>query len=165
MRILSIDQSYTSCGIVVFDDTEIIHVDRFVTKGKDKDMFQRAVIIAEEIVKVAKEFSPDLVALEGLAFGMRGSATRDLAGLQFIIVAWLREINNFDVDIIAPLTVKKFATGNGRSKKEELYECLPQKTKDFLVEEKGYKKSKGLFDLVDAYWIGRTAHDKKVEGK
>lgn len=158
MKILGIDQSYTCSGITVLNDGELEHAEVYKTP-KAMDIYQRAEQVANHILVLAYRFEPDHIGIEGLAFGMRGNATRDLAGLQFVIINKLRFKGNFTVDIIAPNAVKKLATGSGKAKKVELYEALPQSTqKEFL--ELGVKKTTGLYDLTDAYWIS-----KAIEGK
>lgn len=154
MKILSIDQSYTSTGYCLFNDNEFLTAGLF-TSNKEQDIFDRAKHIANQLAEMAIEHRPDIVALEGLAFGMMGNATRDLAGLQFTIVNLMRQYR-YRTLIIAPNSVKKVATGKGNSKKVELYEKLPQEMKDYFLNTLKAKKSKGLFDLTDAYWIGRA---------
>ncbi len=158
MKIIGIDQSYSCTGICVFEDGELIHSEVLKTT-KDIDKFERASIIAEYILSTAVFNEPDCVGIEGLAFGMRGDATRDLAGLQFCIINKLRFEGNFKVEIIAPNAVKKFATGDGRAKKEELYEALPQITQKTFLDI-GVKKTTGLYDLTDAYWIAKATEEK-----
>lgn len=163
MRVLSIDQSYTCSGIVVLNDGDMEHCEVFKTKKPEdaKDMkqtYHRAFLVSERIVKLAEEYKPDLISIEGLAFGMRGNATRDLAGLQFVIVVELIERYEYDVEVLSPLTVKKFATGSGKAKKIEMIEKLPESIlKKFL--DLGVKKTTGLGDLADAFWIGMCALD------
>lgn len=162
MKILSIDQSYTCSGIVILDDGQMTHCEVFKTvKPKTKDMkatYHRAFMVSEHICKLAKAHKPDLVSIEGLAFGMRGNATRDLAGLQFVIVTDLIERLHMDVEVISPLSVKKFATGSGKAKKEEMVKALPEDILNKFLDL-GVKKTTGLGDLADAYWIGLTAED------
>lgn len=152
MNIIAIDQSYTSSGIVVLNDEEIVYAEKFVS-NKQLDMFERAWNVADRIIEVAREYNADLVGIEGLAFSKIGDATRDLAGLQYTIVTRLRFVEGFDVYIIPPNTVKKVATGKGNAKKEVLLEFLPKKARK-MFDDLGVKKTTGLLDLTDAYWIG-----------
>ena len=125
----------------------------------DKDIFERAYDITSHIVDLVRIHKPDLIALEGLAFSKFGNATRDLAGLQFTIVTTLRHVLHERVMIIPPNTVKKRATGKGNAKKEELYAVLPEGIKQYFLDL-GAKKTKGLYDLTDAYWIGQAAMEQ-----
>lgn len=161
MKILGIDQSFNSSGIVVLKNNNIIHSQCYKS-NKDSNRFAQAYEIALHIANVIDMFKPDLVAIEGLAFSMRGNVTRDLGGLQFVIISYLQEVKKQPVVIIAPLTVKKFATGNGRAKKNEMIEHLPL----FAInnfKKLGVKKTTGLSDLADAYWIAKTAEMKYNE--
>lgn len=164
MRILGIDQSYNSSGIIVLEGDVILHSECFKS-NKDFDRFGQAYQIATHIADIVDTYKPDVIGIEGLAFGMRGNVTRDLGGLQFVIVAHLQEVKKHPVKIVAPLTVKKFATGSGRAKKEEMIESLPEYAlNEFL--DLGVKKTTGLADLADAYWIAKVAeetHNKKGE--
>ena len=156
MRILGIDQSYTSSGLVIIADGEVELCEKY-SSDKSEDSFARAWDISVFIRNVAVTRKVDFVGIEGLAFGMRGDATRDLAGLQFCIVNLLRE-QEFAVEVIAPNAVKKFATGNGKAQKQELYEALPLNTQTKFLEL-GVKKTTGLYDLTDAYWIAKIIED------
>lgn len=155
MKILAVDQSYTSSGIVVFDGEEVIHAERFVTTAENSDIFERAWAVTEKIVATAKEFNVDYIGIEGLAFAKFGNATRDLAGLQWTIICTLRFVEKREIIIIPPNTVKKVATGKGNSKKVALMEALPPAIRT-LFDSLGVKKTTGLLDLTDAYWIGKA---------
>jgi len=162
MKILACDQSYTCSGIVVISDGEMTFCEKYKT-NKEDDKFKRAWELAEHLQDVAKTHNVDVVAIEGLAFGSVGNATRDLAGLQWTVVNVLTELDGYEVKIYSPQTVKKFATGKGNSKKEVLMEVLPEKIRgefDLL----GVKKTTGLLDLTDAYWIGMCAEQEILNG-
>lgn len=161
MIVLGIDQSYNSTGMVVLKDDVIIHSECFKS-NKEFNRFGQAHQIAMYIGEVVDTYKPDIIAIEGLAFGMKGNVTRDLGGLQFVIVAHLQEVKKQDVKIIAPLTVKKYATGSGRAKKEEMIESLPNNALNIFLKL-GVKKTTGLADLADAYWIAATAYSKHKE--
>lgn len=164
MKYIAIDQSFTNSGIVIIENDVIIHAESFST-DKNKNIFSRAVQLVARLSVLAKNHNPEFIAIEGLAFGMRGSATRDLAGLQFIIVAWLQEIRGFEFEIVSPKSVKKFATGSGKASKVEMFDALPQKIKVFLVDDLGLKKTKGLYDVTDAYHIGKLALYQRTNNK
>lgn len=158
MRVVGIDQSYTSCGIVVLEDGIIIHVERFVSH-KEADTYSRAWSVAQRVFEVVDMFKPDRVALEGLSFGARGDATRDLGGLLYVIICTLRFIGNVQqVDILPPQSVKKFATGSGKADKNQMIEALPESVRQ-KFDGLGVKKTTGLADLADAYHIARYIYE------
>ena len=115
MKILSIDQSYTCSGIVILKDGICTHAEVHKTGKVDRKdllaMIKRAHGISAHLAKIAKKHKPDLVAIEGLAYGMTGSATRDLAGLQFAIIIDLLIRNKYNVEIIVPKAAKSLAVG------------------------------------------------------
>lgn len=152
MRVLSVDQSYRAAGIVLLEDGEISFCEKYVT-DKDEDIFFRARQLATRIQLIALKHQPDKIAIEGLSFGSTGNVTRDLAGLLFTIVILLRE-DSYEPIIVPPTTVKKFATGKGNSKKDMLIKVLPPHVRE-LFDSMNLKKTTGLGDLTDAYWIGK----------
>lgn len=153
---LGIDQSYTSCGLcVVNEHGAVLAFDRYKTNA-DSDTYARALEAALHICEFIAKHAPDRVQLEGLAFGIRGNATRDLAGLLFTIVNVIKLRHPaIKCTIVAPTSVKKRATGSGKSKKKEMIAALPQ---DVLqkFKEANYKTTTGLADLADSYWIALT---------
>ena len=155
--ILGIDQSYTSSGYVVLDESgEVVEFGTIrTTVEKDGDTFDRAAKVAATACDLAVKFNPSLVGFEGLAFSMMGNATRDLAGLQFVLITQLRKTSfGSNLVIVSPNLLKKFATGDGKAKKEAMVAALPQKFLDDILERK-FKKTTGLYDIADAYWIAK----------
>lgn len=165
--IMGLDQSYTSTGIVIMrSDGEVNHAEVFRT-DKGVDTFQRAWNVAQHVKNVCIEHKVGHVAIEGLAFGMTGNATRDLAGLQFTIVNVLRsEMPDVTIDVISPLSIKKLATGNARKvSKKDMLEALPANVYDLLTETLKIKKTKGLYDTTDAYWLARYSYEEFNNGR
>lgn len=152
MNILSVDQSFTSSGLCVFVNGKL-EKSELIKTSKDKGIYERAWDIASRILHVAKVFNVKYIGIEGLAFSKMGNATRDLAGLQFTIVTRLKFVENKNVIIVPPNTVKRVATGKGNAKKMDLVGALPKDVRESF-DEMNAKKSTGLLDLTDAYWIG-----------
>lgn len=151
--IVGIDQSYNFNAIVAL--TEVGTVDRFwIIKKKDTlDIFANARFIADQIGSIVLELQPNWVVIEGLSFGGIGNQTRDLAGLQFVIITHLRYNLGFEsIIIVPPPTLKKFATGNGRAEKQDMIDKVPSDILT-LFKNSGFKKTTGLGDLSDAYWL------------
>lgn len=155
MITIGADQSFTSTGCIVLDnDGKVVDVRRF-SSTKTLDMYDRAAQVAKFIVDLSIEVNADCIAIEGLAFGIRGSATRDLAGLQYIIICEIRRCIGKDIKIIAPLTLKKFATGSGKAKKSDMIAAVPPDVILFM-KDKGMKITKaGLNDVADAYFLAK----------
>lgn len=157
MRVLGIDQSYTSTGVTVIDsddDVDLLYYYSIIRSNIEQDKFDRAKQISSVLQDLCRANKPNYVGIEGLAFGMRGDATRDLAGLQFLIVNKIRELE-IKVFIIAPNSVKKIGAGKGNAKKEEMYAALPLEVKTKFLAT-GAKKTTGLYDLTDSYFIAKA---------
>jgi Holliday junction resolvasome RuvABC endonuclease subunit len=153
MKFLGIDQSYSGTGVVLIEGDMVIGFDKF-TSDKTKDIFERCWDVVSQIRQYIKDNNPDCVSIEGLAFGMTGNATRDLAGLQFSIITTAKYIDGVNIDIITPLSLKKFATGNGKAKKDDMMAAIPADILD-MFKARGYKKTTGLADLTDAYFLAK----------
>lgn len=154
-RILGIDQSYTSCALVLSEGGVVERFDRF-RSDTTADMYSRALHVALCISGFCLLYKPSEVKIEGLAFGIAGNATRDLAGLLFTIINVLKlNLPELKVSVVAPTQVKKRATGSGKAKKPEMIEALPVQASE-LFKLAGFKKTTGLSDLADAYWISQT---------
>lgn len=128
------------------------------TTDKDGDQFDRCTKIITQFIEYVKFHNPSNIAIEGLAFGMKGNATRDLAGLLYVVVTSLRKEGFFPI-IITPLSLKKFATGSGKADKSQMIASLPADVIN-KFQEKNYKKTTGLADLADAYWLAKYAQHK-----
>lgn len=154
MLSLGIDQSYSCTGLLLLDNNKITHWD-LIRTSKDYEIYERAWIISQSVHEVVKQYKPDVIGIEGLAFSGAGNATRDLAGLQFMLVIYLKYIYKHpNVQVIPPTTIKKFATGKGNCNKDAMVEALPRHIADCFVKLK-LLKSKGLYDVCDAYWIAK----------
>lgn len=125
--VLGIDPSLTSTGLAVVDTEHRSWVtERVRTKpGADRLAGQavRMRHIADAAVRAAWSLDwlerVDLVVIEGLAVYGRNSHAGDLAGLWWHIMGGLSE-RGFRVEVVAPATRAKYATGNGRASKSDV---------------------------------------------
>ena len=152
--IMGIDQSYNFCAWVILRNDCMI--DFGIVKSNVNDtMYERALNVALDLHNVYEKYIPNRIQIEGLAFGTSGNVTRDLAGLLFTIVNVIKiKTTGVDIVVVPPTAVKKFATGSGKSKKPEIIAALPKEIVESF-QQKGFKKTTGLADLADAFWIGK----------
>lgn len=166
MNVIGIDQSYKSAGVCIMDEKgQVIDMYTITTDKDTGDVFKRANVIAEKIAKAIKDHNVVCMGIEGLAFAKFGDATRDLAGLQFTIITHLRYRCGFDVIVIPPPNeLKKYATGKGNADKVLMHSSLPEDIRKRL-EAKNYRKTTGLYDIADAYWLAKYAleHYQKTQ--
>ena len=155
MIILGIDQSMSCSGLVILkDDTEMLYHGVIKTSKEAGSIFKRFNTISSEIIDLIIKYNVDTIKIEGIPFGrIPGNASRDLAGLKAVIICNILDQQGKECIIIPPKAVKKFATDNGNAKKPEMLEAVPELHRVEFVNS-GYKKTTGIYDLADAYFIG-----------
>jgi Holliday junction resolvasome RuvABC endonuclease subunit len=153
-KVMGIDQSLNGTAVCIIEND--ILVDFCVIRtNKFKDVFSRTLSIALELCEIYEKYKPNIVHIEGLAFAMRGNATRDLAGLLFTIInVMVLKHPEVQLLIVPPTTLKKYATGSGKAKKEDMIACLPEDVMKRFTDAK-YKKTTGLADLADSYHLAK----------
>lgn len=156
--VIGIDQSYTCTGYTILRtcDSSLVHFGTITTNKMDS-IYYRANQVATQLGMICSQYTSAKVAIEGLSFGLKGNATRDLAGLQFSIITHLQYVIGIpDVYIISPTSAKKHATGSGGGKikvtKQHMIDALPSYVLGKFIES-GLKKTKGLADVADSYHI------------
>jgi crossover junction endodeoxyribonuclease RuvC len=134
-----LDPSLTSTGLVVCgpDDLPPLMY-RIQTKAKGH---LRLRFLLHEIWQQLS--GCDVVVMEGLAFGAKGSAVTDLAGLHWLIrhMLWT---NLAPYAIVDPRTRMKWLTGNGNASKDM---CLAE-----AIHRFGYREIDGN-DKADALTV------------
>lgn len=151
--ILGIDQSYTGSGYCILDNEELMDFGIFTTNNTI-DVYDRVIEFTTFLNGLIRKNSISEIHIEGLAFGIRGNATRDLAGLLFGIIIFIRNnFPNIPVKIIAPTSVKKFATGSGKAKKPEMLNAIPPQIIEKFKTKITTKKK--MYDVCDSYWIAK----------
>ena len=164
---VGIDQSFTSTGVVLVDDNNQMVDFAVFNSTTSNDIHLRGREIVDQVIGfIRKHDKIDSVRIEGLAFGGFGNATRNLSGLQWILIDNIIHVENIisheQLHIINPRRLKVFATGSGKAEKINMIESLPNEVLDKFAKS-GYKlktnkhgktiASKGLNDLADAYWL------------
>ena len=95
------------------------------------------------------------VFLEGYSFGSTGKVF-NIAENTAILKYNLWDLN-IDIEILAPTTIKKFATGSGRASKENMYDKFCEENPKVGLRESLTPRSSNVInpvnDIVDAYYI------------
>ena len=118
--------------------------------NKSYNIYDICVILRDLI----QHHEPDLVQMEGVSYGSRGSAALvDLAGLNFAIRMTLFS-ENIQYNILAPTSIKKFAVGNGSAEKDVMIASWKKVDKNIcnIVDIK-------VDDLADSYFIAHFSED------
>ena len=149
--LLSLDISITCSGYSIFKEGSLFKFGVIKTTN-NKSMYERLTYIENEVLNIISENKITNVVVEAPSYGSRGAMSYQLFGVHFSIVRVLS--SRFQVYLMNISKVKKFATGNGRAKKPEMLEALPPEVrKEF--DKTGTKKTTGLYDLTDSYFIGK----------
>ena len=111
--------------------------------------------IAEWAMDVMEEYKVKTAFLEGYSFGSTGrvfNIAENTAILKYNM--WH---NYIDYEIIAPTTVKKFATGSGNANKEKMHDSFveenPRRDLKSVLIPRSSNIISPLNDVVDAYFI------------
>lgn len=142
MNFVGIDPSLASTGIVKLDENANVIEAISLKAGKEDDPL-RFMKLTKRIRKHLVP-STDRVLIEGFSFGSRGKSTSVMYGIGWCIRMMLEE-EHFKWQEAAPTTVKKFGSGKGNAKKEDL--VLP------VYKKWGFESSSN--DITDAYILAR----------
>jgi len=161
--ILSIDQSLSCSGIMLWDNEKQIAFWVFKTEPKTEVILRIRDIIAD-ITTLVKRHNVSHIVIESLPFGINSNSVRPLAALYYFIqnLCFDLGITFSEVNVTG---VKKFATGSGKANKFDMVAALLEEAPELhaMILEKGIKKTTGLADLADAYFIGKYYHAKQKE--
>ncbi len=114
-RVVGLDLSLTATGIVALNEGEIVK-QNVISYPKLKG-WKRMNLIVGDITEFLEEVNPELVCVEGYAFGAKFNREKlgELGGIIRFNCLYLGCISYID---ISPPSLKKFATGKGNCKKE-----------------------------------------------
>jgi crossover junction endodeoxyribonuclease RuvC len=134
VNVLGIDSSVTSTGMawIGADGGPQLNTAKTKADGKGTDrMLSRLRRQVDAVLAVAVR--ADVVLIEGLSFGSKGSATRDLAGLWWLLVDELRALD-VPLAVVAPGALKKWATGNGNADKFAVGQAIARRWPNVVLD-------------------------------
>jgi Holliday junction resolvasome RuvABC endonuclease subunit len=150
MKYCGIDLSLVNSGLVIIDSDAKILTQRSIFSSPKFLIEARLITIGRCVFDSLYEHSPNVIYIEGLAFGARGQSMLQLAALHYYVRV-LMYGEEIIFSTISPTEVKKFVTGKGTAKKE-------------LMLLKTFKRWGASFDdnnLCDAYCLARYALHKE----
>lgn len=117
--IMGIDPSLTATGTAVLQGDKLI--ESSVLKNKLRDV-ERLHYIAEQVMNRCHIYKPDVIAIEGYAYGrsFKAAPLGELSG----VLKYLFFINRWKFVVIPPTSMKEFITGTGQAKKELVMDIL-----------------------------------------
>lgn len=123
---VGIDPSLTGTGLVLLDqDKCIMKQDLIKTTAKDP-IEKRLIYIMDQLEFIRNIVKLKSVYMEGPSFASQGNAVLQMGALHFLIRIFLFRYG-INFKIIAPPTLKKFHTGFGQTKKNEILDKVEEK--------------------------------------
>jgi crossover junction endodeoxyribonuclease RuvC len=162
MRYVGIDPS-TKTGIVVMDETR--EWTKEITSKIKRDP-ERFIDLTTQILDWLSE--GDRICIEGFSYGSKGKGVSTQYGIGWLIRAELIR-NGYTYIDVPPTSVKKFATGKGNTKKDEMvlpiykkwgFEHASDNVRDAFVLA---QMAKGIYDSSNLTEYQKEAL-KKVTG-
>lgn len=121
---------------------------------------ERFTMISNWAVANLMEFDCLDIGLEGYSMGSKGKVF-DIAENTGLLKYKLWN-DGYDVGIYAPTTIKKFATGKGNAKKEDMLSSFEEETGIDLLELFEMKTLKSpVSDIVDSYYIAKYHYENQ----
>ena len=151
--VLSLDISIRCTGYCVFDGNKNLIAFGTIKTNNNNSMYERLNHLVKRIRSLVIEHEIEQCAIEAPAYGARGAMSYSLFGVHFFVV-WLLNSLRLSVAQYTPTSLKKFATGNGRAGKEDMVAALPNEVRQLFVNS-NLKKTTGLYDVTDAYFLGK----------
>jgi len=143
---VGMDPSFNGFAIVVLDQDANIIEQKLFASDSQKEPEDRLIELEKEFKFVPNIMCLHSVCIEGPSYASQGAYILQMGALHFMIRIMLKK-KGVDFKIVAPGTLKKFVTGDGRAKKD-------------LMLLKVFKKWGVEFDndnLADAYSLARMA--------
>jgi hypothetical protein len=117
----------------------------------DIDRYSR---LTNWVMSLANFTEYDIICIEGYSMGSVG-AVFSIAENTAILKNALY-LNNIKYHVVAPTTLKKYATGKGNADKLQMYERFTEKTKTDPRKVYASQKAKlgsPFTDIADSYWL------------
>lgn len=167
---MGLDLSICATGLIIWDGEKVLRRRRYKTepiappdglKGRPTgqlalDRFkgteeERIEWLRQRVARNIRKFKPAIVIIEGHSFGSQGRGKTVLSELHGVIKNQLIRTEMVFV-LVAPPTLKKFATGDGRADKTQM-----------IHTAKVFCSELGTDDEADALHLARFGHEKYRE--
>jgi crossover junction endodeoxyribonuclease RuvC len=152
MLVLGIDQSLTCTGVFWFGSVEEgwCEIEPGSRRGADRLLF-----IRNEFLETLSGRKPDLVALEGYSYASRGKVF-ELGEVGGVIKMTLAQLHIPHI-VVAPVQVKKFATGHTTAEKEDMVAAMNQRFQyNWALEKHNVADAAALACVAEAYLLPDT---------
>jgi len=147
MRSVGLDIA-TNLGLALVEGNECKGKSLSFPKQKG---FARLQLIASEVERILLVWQPELVMVEGYGFGNRFTLVT-LAEVGTVVRVVLNNLKLPWLEV-APTTLKKWATGNGAAKKDQMA----------AAAKKQFNFESPYHDVIDAFWLAKMGQVDMIE--
>lgn len=179
--VMGVDQSLTCTGVVILDkhyalpegrqleDIEFsgsIKTVKMLTDDFVLDTYYRANQIADELIRLIVVHQVDILCFETPSLASKGNATRTLPMLLGCLLGRLTKIvkeHGIALYFVPPSSLKKFATGKGNAKKEDMFDSLLDSCPELHNDLINKPKNVGRYDITDAYYLAQWASSQSTK--
>jgi len=162
-KVIGLDLSLCKTGWAILEGKTILDIG-IIKSAPDGDRpieeYWRLDNIVFEIGKIVDKYSPKIAVIENLAFLAKGTSLTQLAGLSYFVRKLLIG-ENIPFYLVAPTTLKRFATGSGKGEKDHM---LLNAYKEFGIEGIDNNEADAAFlALLGSMIIGTTKPEFKYQ--
>jgi len=151
MRIVGLDISMTGTGTAVWSAGEWLGTYKFGRNGHNDETLRqrrsRITTLADQVHAVAEPHDIDLVMVEQPAYSRGGAGTWDRAGVWWAILGPYVDYRCHIIEV-APNTIKKFATDDGRASKTQMIAAMLKRHPDAGVMDDNTADAVALVDIA-----------------
>jgi Holliday junction resolvasome RuvABC endonuclease subunit len=138
--IWGMDLSLSCTGISIFEENgNPIKTLSIPTSIKNGEHGRRLKIIADILLELRKQYPPNLIVLES-GFSRHAVSTQVLFKLRGLVDYLFYDIKEV---VYAPSSIKKIITGNGRSDKSLVQQCILKKFPNMIFENEDESDATG----------------------
>lgn len=147
VRILGIDPSLTATATCLIGSPDGMNLEVSRTKPTGPTAVAKLDRMHRQVA-FAAEYAPDAdyVLIEAPSFGSKGSATRDLAGLWWLMVAELLRYPA-PVGVVTPSVLKKWVTGSGNADKFRVGQHISKRWPDVELRSDDQADALGIASI------------------
>lgn len=175
--ILGIDYSYTCPAVCVLTNTLVGQPQWYVNYKKDGKPYPelpnvhwsvssadsevtRYIELATWVIDIVHRTHADMIVLEDYAFGANGRLTQLSENAGTLKVKLHEHFPQIPLRIVAPTTMKKFATGRGIATKDDIWAAFIKRRPETepwakLCHPKATRIGSPVGDIADAYFLAK----------
>lgn len=158
-RVVGLDLSLSSTGV---SDGRSVHAFRTkpdrTTEARLDELLHLCTVFIQSPSQWTDEAPEgtraDLVVVEGPAFGAKGNAVDQLAGLRWMVRHRLWTMG-VPFAVVQPTALKLYTTGHGHASKADMVNALADR---HGLDLTAHKASNGLYDMADAYALAAMGY-------